>query len=207
MTDWYFEQNGEQRGPIDQDDLALMFSKQLLPADTRVWTASFGGEWKPASQTPFAQAARVSPPPLNPAPPSTVPASKVDVYVPPYQPPTDAYAYWLAFLPLPLLFLDIVLASTAGGEVPSEDSIGSVSGVVGFWAGLALAAVDAKNLHRSGRNPKPRPLVPFVLLTPIAYFWRRHVLVGASLKFLWIWLACFFVWVVGVAALLDPLPA
>ncbi|GAA4129504.1 GYF domain-containing protein [Aminobacter aganoensis] len=46
MTDWYYEDKGQQRGPIPESDLALMFANRLLPLETRVWTVKFGNEWR-----------------------------------------------------------------------------------------------------------------------------------------------------------------
>lgn len=51
MTEWYYEENGRQRGPMAEADLAAMFANRFLPADARVSIEAFGGEWRPASHT------------------------------------------------------------------------------------------------------------------------------------------------------------
>ncbi|RUV10153.1 DUF4339 domain-containing protein, partial [Mesorhizobium sp. M7A.T.Ca.TU.009.01.3.1] len=38
MTAWFYEENGQPRGPIEETDLSAMFSSKALPANTRVWT-------------------------------------------------------------------------------------------------------------------------------------------------------------------------
>ncbi|WP_352793342.1 DUF4339 domain-containing protein [Mesorhizobium sp. M0243] len=48
MPDWYFEEDGAQRGPLSESDLNAMLVNHLLPRDTLVWTASLGSSWKPA---------------------------------------------------------------------------------------------------------------------------------------------------------------
>lgn len=204
MDDWYFERNGERRGPLKENELAALLRSGDVPPETLVWTAAFGDQWKPASQTQLAPRPVGSPPPL-PSQPFASPQPAIAgalPYAPPYAEPTDAYAYLLALSPLVLLVLDMALFANMGRL--TQESGTPISGVVGFWTGIILAALDARNLYRSGRNPKPRTAVPFVLLTPIAYFIRRHVLVRRSLKFLWIWLGTAFVWLIGLAAMVEP---
>lgn len=200
MTNWFYEENGQSRGPIVENDLAMMFANRLLPFETRVWTEAFGNEWRPASQTPLAKSPGVVPPPLV-APGSTAAQSPTSAtqaaaaYSPPFAPPNDLWAYLLAFSPLLLIVMEIVfynpLFPAPGDKVP----------VVGAWLGLLLAWGDARNLNRSRRNPQMRTMVPFVLLTPIGYFWRRWAITRTSIKFLWIWFACFVAYVITVAAL------
>src|SRR5882757_4579205 len=78
MADWYYEENGSQRGPVGEADLNTMLVNSLLDAHTRVWTPSFGPTWKPASQTHLEAAPQpVRPPPLPPvsAAPPPLPAA------------------------------------------------------------------------------------------------------------------------------------
>ncbi|MBA8910697.1 DUF4339 domain-containing protein [Aminobacter ciceronei] len=72
MTDWYSADKGQQRGPIPESDLMLMFANRLLPLETRVWTATFGNEWRLASQTPLVRLSGSMPPPLAATPASAV---------------------------------------------------------------------------------------------------------------------------------------
>jgi len=199
MTDWYYEDKGQQRGPIPEGDLTIMFTNRLLPPETRVWTAAFGNEWRPASQTPLARSAGPTPPPLLATatqPPVGTPQAATG-YMPPYAAPSDLWAYLLAFSPLLLIVLEIAIYN------PFVRAPGDVIPVVGFWIGLLLAWGDARNLNRSSRNPQLRTMVPFVLLSPIGYFWRRWAITRTSIKFLWIWLACFIAYAIVVGALME----
>ena len=194
MTDWYYEENGQQRGPVKEADLATMFTNRFLPPTTRVWNSTFGNEWRAASQTTLVHAAGPTPPPLSQPAAGAVQAA---VYAPPYQAPTDTWSWLLAFSPLALAVIEMALFDEFNPRV------GEVAPIVGFWLGLGLAIVDAKNLYRSQRNPKPRVMVPFVLLSPIGYFWRRQVVVGRSVKFLLIWIACFVAYMMVAGTLLE----
>nr|WP_171892278.1 MULTISPECIES: DUF4339 domain-containing protein [Mesorhizobium] len=201
MTDWFYEENGQPRGPVSERDLATMFANRLLSAETRVWTTAFGNEWRSASQTTLAKSAGVMPPPLPAAsattaqPPQTQAATG---YSPPYVPPSDVWAYLLAFSPLVFVVLEVVLYKQFGGK--PGDAVPAIL----YWLGpLPLVWADARNLYLSRRNPQKREVMPFVLLTPFAYFWRRWAITRTSIKFLWIWIACFVAYAVAMAALSD----
>lgn len=204
MSDWYYEDKGQQRGPIPEGDLALMFTNRLLAPATRVWTAAFGNEWRAASHTPLAKSSGVMPPPLaaaagaaTAAPPPIASQQAVAGYAPPYAPPSDLWAYLLAFSPLLFIVLEVITYN------PFVRAPGDVIPVVGFWIGLLLAWADARNLNRSRRNPQLRTMVPFVLLTPIGYLWRRWAITRTSIKFLWIWIACFVAYAFVLGALTE----
>ncbi|WP_406873610.1 hypothetical protein WHT83_09315 [Aminobacter sp. P9b] len=177
-----------------------MLTNQLLPLETRVWTVAFGSEWRPASQTSLARSSGVMPPPLAataPQPPIAAPQA-VGGYTPPYAAPSDLWAYLLALSPLLFSALEILYYN------PFAHAPGDVIPVVGFWIGLLLAWADTRNLNRSRRNPQMRTMVPFVLLTPIGYFWRRRAITRTSLKYLFIWIGCLVFYAVVLAGLSDP---
>lgn len=202
MSGWYYEENGQQRGPVGEADLAAMFANRFLPPETRVWTEAFGNEWRAASQTQLAPLPGAIPPPLAAAATAAMPPigspQAATGYVPPYAPPSDLWAYLLAFSPLLFSLLEIVFYN------PFAHVPGDVIPVIGFWIGLLLAWADARNLNRSRRNPQLRTMVPFVLLTPIGYFWRRWAITRTSLKYLFIWIGCLVVYAVVLAGLSDP---
>lgn len=212
MADWYYEETGAQRGPVSEADLNVMLTNRLLLPNTLVWSASLGSSWKPASQTPLEAAPqRAEPPPLPQAaitpPPLPAATTKLTfdqqhvVYRPEQVPPTDDYAKWLAFTPLLLLAIDFVIF--AGGNNTVTGRFAGVTPFLGFWGSLIFAGLDARNLHHSWRNPKPKALVPFVLLSPVAYFWRRTRILGSSFDYLWIWVACFVAWAMGLGLMMP----
>ncbi len=110
-------------------------------------------------------------------------------YVPPgANKPLDTFAQLLAFSPLIVAALDLLIA--VAGNDPNGDS--PIARALPLWitvGTIVLAAMDSRRVTDHGLNPQRRTLAPFVLLTPIAYFIRRNGVLPGSLRFLWIWLA------------------
>ena len=67
---------------------------------------------------------------------------------------------------------------------------------------FALTFYDAKAIKAAGANPQGKTLVPFMLLTPLGYLWRRAAVTGTNYYLLWIWLGCAVAYLVIQAALL-----
>ena len=211
-TEWYYEHEGQPKGPVAESDIAAMLANGSIRPNTRVWTAAFGQEWKQASQTQLVSAGAnvaAAPPPIASGAASNASAASQQAtatppaftFVPPYQKPTELYAYLLALLPLPMLVVDAFLFTTAPGD-PSVLA-GDLTGFIALWGSILFAALDARNVYRSHRNLKHRTMVPFVLLTPIGYFWRRHVIIGASKKYLFTWLATFLIWAYCIGTMME----
>jgi hypothetical protein len=220
MTDWYYEENGAQRGPVPEGDLNMMLVNHLLPPNALVWTASFGSVWKPASQTQLNAAPQpVGPPalpqaampsPISPAPArAALPGIAAGILDDPVEVPAehfrpervaahDHYAKWMAFWPLVLLIINLALI--ADGKNVEVGPYAAMTSFLAVWGSLIFAWLDARNVYRSWRNPKRRVLVPFVFLSPLGYFWRRAWVLKTSYAYLWIWLACALAYAVVVAA-------
>lgn len=65
MSDWYYGQGGQQKGPVSREALGqLAASGQLGPRDL-VWTAGMPA-WQPAGSVPGLIAAGAAPPPIPP---------------------------------------------------------------------------------------------------------------------------------------------
>ncbi|MER8917705.1 DUF4339 domain-containing protein [Mesorhizobium sp. M0761] len=212
MADWYYEENGAQRGPLSESDLNSMLVNHLLPPDTLVWTESLGSSWKPASQTHLEAAPqRVTPPPLPkseaappPLPAAAAPSLGRQVTVSPIPVPggipTEKWAMWLACLPLILLAVEIAFVSAGFDPYGHNPQAGGLS----IWTGIAtiwLAYKDAKAVNNAGRNPQRKWLLPFILLMPLGYFIRRWYVAATPLTPLWICIVSAVVYVMGVGAL------
>ncbi|MDX8540108.1 DUF4339 domain-containing protein [Mesorhizobium abyssinicae] len=197
MTEWYYEQNGAHRGPVSEADLNVMLANRLIDASTRVWTASFGQQWKHAHETEL-EVPRPTPPPLSPVvgpPQLPTPAVKGPKA-------SKAYAYLLAFLPLLDLLLITAVASAGGPDVVSM--IINIVPVGTAIASLLLAYLDAKELRRANIISPTKVMVPFVLLLPGAYLIRRSVVTRLSWTPFWIWLVSFLVLAGIIGTLAEP---
>lgn len=204
MTEWYYEENGIQRGPIRETDLATMFANRFLPLEARVWSAALGSQWTPAIQTKFKDSVSATPPPLPPlsgaqqgqvlASPSSQssarPNAKRDV--------STYYAAMVAYSPVGILVGDVV--AKAAGFNPNADGTNLAIQLCWSIAIILACACDVKVLKRNGLNPDNRTIVAFVFLTPLGYFWRRAAILGGGWRYLWIWLACVVVLAIGETA-------
>lgn len=200
-TSWFYEDNGQHRGPIGEADLAAMFANRTLSPQTRVWTAAFGNEWKFASQTHMLPRSGPLPPPLptqTRAPWQQAAQSRPPAFGGQL---TDKYAYWLAFSPLLMLVFDVVVYAT--GVNTQDPALATKLRWGDFLIGAVFAGLDARDLYRSGLYPKAKTMAAFILLTAVAYFWRRHYVVGRSVKFIFIWIGCFVVWALGLAVMME----
>ncbi|MBZ9758167.1 DUF4339 domain-containing protein [Mesorhizobium sp. ESP6-5] len=66
MNEWYYEQDGTHVGPVSEADLNVLLANRLIDAGTRVWTSSFGQQWKHAHETELQMPRPTTPPPLPP---------------------------------------------------------------------------------------------------------------------------------------------
>ncbi|HUT25652.1 MAG TPA: DUF4339 domain-containing protein [Sumerlaeia bacterium] len=69
MKQWFYSEQGEQRGPIPEDQFVQMFQSGQLRADTLVWTEDMA-EWTCASEIENLVPAVVPTPPPLPKPPA-----------------------------------------------------------------------------------------------------------------------------------------
>ncbi len=78
MTLWHFARDGQQHGPVAEEELRRLLDSGELPADALVWREGLDG-WKPASEV-----AEWTTPPAPPGP-----AEAVSPYAPPTAAPTE----------------------------------------------------------------------------------------------------------------------
>ncbi len=88
--DWYYFQNGNQAGPVDESVVREMLQSGRLRWDDLVWHDGLP-DWLPAAQIPALASSRVVPVPAAPsAPPPFGPAPAAVVTAPPAFPPPAA---------------------------------------------------------------------------------------------------------------------
>ena len=66
---WYYEQNGNRIGPVDEATMRSLIADRTISIDTLVWTNGMAN-WTPLQQTQLAAGLPVPPPSLYSAPPS-----------------------------------------------------------------------------------------------------------------------------------------
>jgi len=62
MSEWYYLENSEQRGPVAKGDLVQLFRSGRLGPDTLVWTEQLG-DWTPAMAIDDLVPPQIAPPP------------------------------------------------------------------------------------------------------------------------------------------------
>ncbi len=141
--DWYYAEQGQQRGPVAFEELqALAASGRLRPSDL-VWREGLP-EWVPASTQPGLFAAPPqSPAPLPPQRPTFTPAyePRPPFYRPP--PPSGGGAGWMVILAGGAVFVLLgvlccgvfaFIAVTAGGNKSNERTWSLKTGAATHWA-------------------------------------------------------------------------
>jgi TM2 domain-containing membrane protein YozV len=63
---WYYEQNGNRIGPVDEATMRSLIAERTISIDTLVWTNGMAN-WTPLQQTQLAAGLPVPPPMPNPA--------------------------------------------------------------------------------------------------------------------------------------------
>ena len=66
---WYYEQNGNRMGPVDEAMMRELVANRTISIDTLVWTNGMAN-WTPLQQTQLAAGLPV-PPPMPPNPPAS----------------------------------------------------------------------------------------------------------------------------------------
>jgi TM2 domain-containing membrane protein YozV len=64
---WYYEQNGNRIGPVDEATMRSLIANRTISIDTLVWTNGMAN-WTPLQQTQLAAGLPVPPPMPNTAP-------------------------------------------------------------------------------------------------------------------------------------------
>ncbi len=72
---WYYEQNGNRIGPVDEATMRGLIANRTISIDTLVWTNGMAN-WTPLQQTQLAAGLPVPPPSLNQTPQAPNPNAK-----------------------------------------------------------------------------------------------------------------------------------
>ncbi|MEQ1955135.1 DUF4339 domain-containing protein [Mesorhizobium sp. CN2-181] len=183
MAEWYYSKDDKPQGPVPADAIKAMVNSGYLSTDTLVWMPKFGTQWRSLGETALVSdhpGDVLTPPPILRRSQETSSGVSIGpqtregrddaITLSDEEPPV--YAITLALSPIAMVVSDI--AFLAAGYAPYEGSLWRLSSIAFVLGQIILAALDTSALDRGGLNPRKRRIVPFVLLTPIAYFWRRR---------------------------------
>lgn len=151
MDEWFYVENGEQRGPVTAAELRAVLAS--LPPDTQVWREDMAS-WQSASDVPeLSRPAGRQPPPLPPPPPGMPrrPVSARPAGPPPSELDYDGYN------PLEILRLSFKW----GGRFDRGQFAIAYFGGIAFFYGLiiAIGAVAAAVGSATGTKSEVVPLV------------------------------------------------
>jgi uncharacterized membrane protein len=134
MSDWYYAENNEQKGPINESELKANFATNKLPSDTLVWKDGMDN-WAPANQVP-AFSFRPPPAPAKVQPTPEAPALAAAAPEPPSPGNPEST------IPVDL----VKLVSTPGEalEVDAEDAENNkIFGILAYLSILVLVPIFA----------------------------------------------------------------
>jgi len=160
--DWYYVERGERKGPVGAETLQSMFERGLVDENTRVWTESFGNDWKPIHQVSALR---------NAGQPPLVPASEIP----------NVWLYLLISVPV---VMTVVEASTT----LSADGQAGLGFLLFFIPNTICAILDQKVVERSGRKDSVKGLFLWIIILVPVYIFLRSKRTGLGLwpGFAWI---------------------
>ncbi len=161
---WYYESNGERRGPVSASQVVTLITSRALGAKSLVWRAGFP-DWLAIERTAFARLINTPPPLVGDA-------------------VNDAAVWFLAVAPL----IGTIAASAIGHA--SHVSVGSLWWITPAL-NVGLAWYDSKLLDKAGYK-SDRLVWAWLFLIPV-YLYKRSRLVGQNQAPLVVWIASLIV--------------
>ena len=166
MSQWYFAQDGERSGPVDEADLVNMMRTGRLRADSLVWKQGMKA-WLPLTQSEFGANTTETPPPLE------------------SQAINHAYLWAIAFVPVWSYLLQMISA-----DIVAQFQSRFVYYHEFWWIPIIcyslLITMDFRSLKSAGYDTKR--LGGWLLIIVPVYLYKRATLIGDKLTHLWIWI-------------------
>lgn len=159
---WYYESNGERKGPVDEASLLQLLRMGIIGRETLVWRNGFVG-WTPLSASGLMEEEV----PLGPPP---VSGENVN----------NTLVWWLAFMPILGSIVEYVIASALG--------VGSQSmWFITLGLNILLSYMDEKKLKAAGY---PTKQLGATWLIPV-YLYRRAKMLKQSPAYFIVWIVTF----------------
>lgn len=158
--EWFYENNGQQVGPVSREEILRLIMQQRIKPETLVWTPEFGEAWRPASAaglvSPLTGLLRLS---------------------------TGISEHWAWVLLVgPWLIQRLALLILDWRQVPDSERMGtfSIIGIMSLVLFFTAFTLDRNSIRENGQTP---PGFWWWLFLP-GYFWRRRQIVGRGLSLL-----------------------
>ena len=172
---WYYEQQGERRGPVGEEEIVTLISTGFIQGHSQVWRTGYP-DWVTAGSCELKAHFRpIQSPPLSPPPLNAVKINNSMIWI-------------LAFAP----FLGIVLQAFI-----AEMVYGSTADFFmdKFWymtliLNIALSAMDEHKLRLAGHTTEN--MKGWVWLVPV-YLYKRSEMLKQDKSYFATWMVCFFI--------------
>ena len=126
VTEWYYESNGERRGPLPESGIMNLYSTGIIKKNTMVWTQGYS-DWRPFSQSGLIHDTTMSPPPVS------------------GQAVNNTMVWWLAFMPILGSIIEYLISDATG---IASKSLWFITLGLNVW----LCTLDDRNLQKAGYN-------------------------------------------------------
>lgn len=165
--EWFYENNGQQVGPVSREEILRLIMQQRIKPETLVWTSEFGEAWRPASAaglvSPLTGLLRLS---------------------------TGISEHWAWVLLVgPWLIQRLTLLILDWRQVPYSEQAGpsSIVAIMSLVLFFTAFTLDRNSIRENGQTP---PGFWWWMFLP-GYFWRRRQIVGRGLSLLLVSLVLF----------------
>jgi hypothetical protein len=172
---WFYEDNGQRKGPVLELELVDLIKASVISPGTAVWKQGFP-EWSSVENTELRiHLGAAGPPPLS--------GEKVN----------NTIVWVLAFAPLIGYFLESFIAGAVHGN---EFAAAVAMANNNYWyvtlaLNIVLAFSDEKRLKAAGHNTEK--FKGWVWLVPV-YLYQRAKATKQNFAYFIVWVAC-FVWI------------
>lgn len=158
---WYYEINGERRGPVQENAILQFYRTGVIRKDALVWAPGYA-DWRPLAETGLLHEVSVGPPPLS--------GNAVN----------NSYVWWLAFMPIIGSIIEYIVARALGG---GSQSLWFITFFLNVW----LCRLDEKRLKKAGYDTSSMGATWFVP----AYLFRRAKYLKQNYAYAIMWCVTF----------------
>ncbi|UCV28798.1 DUF4339 domain-containing protein [Ferribacterium limneticum] len=169
---WFYEENGQRKGPVVEPDLVKLIKASVISHGTAVWKQGFP-DWLSVENTELrVHLDNTAPPPLS--------GEKIN----------NTLVWLLAFAPLIGYFLEWFIAGAIhGNQVGAAIAMAdSKYWFVTLGLNIALAFFDERRLKSAGHNTEK--FKGWIWLVPV-YLYQRAKATKQNLAYFIVWIVCF----------------